>query len=87
MKQAIAAVALGLTFVLANAAFAAQHEMPKADKPAAAQEQKAENKKPAKKCPTGQIYSKKEKKCVAKPEKRATPATPAAPATPATPAK
>lgn len=84
MKQTIAAVAFGFTFLLTGAAFAAQHEMPKGDKPA--QGQKAETKKPQKKCPAGQVYNKKDKKCVAKPEKRATPATPATPAAPAAPA-
>lgn len=82
MKQAIATVAFGFTFLLAHGAFAAQHEMPQGDKPAAAQEQKVEKKKP-KKCPAGKVYSKKDKKCVAKPEKRAAPATPATPAAPA----
>lgn len=93
MKQGIAAVVFGFAVLFAGTGFAAQHGMPKGDANAAApaQAQKDDAAKPAKKatrkrCPKGQVYNKKEKKCMAKAAKGATPATPAAPATPATPA-
>jgi len=93
MKQTIAAAVFGFSFLLTGASFAAQGDMPKGDANAAApaQAQKSDAAKPAAKakrkaCPKGQVYNKKEKKCMAKAAKGATPATPAAPATPATPA-
>ena len=83
MKQSIAAAVFGFAFLLAGTSFAAQNDMPKGDNAAApAQAQKAKRKA----CPKGQVYNKKEKKCMAKVAKGATPAKPAAPAAPAAPA-
>ena len=83
MKQNIAAAIFGFAFLLAGTSFAAQSDMPKGDNAAApAQAQKAKRKA----CPKGQVYNKKDKKCMAKVAKSATPAKPAAPAAPAAPA-
>lgn len=86
MKKTIAVLAI--SFLFAQAGFAAQHEMSAGDKaagdkPAATQAPKAASK--AKKCPKGKVYSKKDKKCIAKAHKGTTPAAPATPATPAEP--
>ena len=85
MKQTIAAVVFGFSFLLAGASFAAQNDAPKGDTNAAAPAQTQKAKRKA--CPKGQVYNKKEKKCMAKVAKGATPATPATPAAPAAPAK
>jgi hypothetical protein len=95
MKQVIAALALASAFLVAGNVVA-QNDMPKGDTNAAApaQANKQDAAKPAKatkrkRCPRGQVYNKKEKKCMARVAKGApaAPATPAEPATPAAPAK
>ena len=66
MKKLLIASVSSLALLMAGVSYAAQHTAPKDDsKPQ--QEMKKDTKKASKKkCPEGQVYSKQDKKCVAK---------------------
>ena len=66
MKKLLIATVSSLAFLLAGATLAAQHEAPKGDTKPAAEQKKDTKKASKKKCPEGQMYSKQDKKCVAK---------------------
>lgn len=90
MKKSLIAVVSSIALLMAGVSFAA--EAPKGDAAKPQQEMKKDTAKPKeakketkKKCAEGQVYSKQDKKCVAK-AASAAPAKPAPAAAPAAPA-
>jgi uncharacterized low-complexity protein len=67
MKKLLIASVSSLALLMAGASYAAQHTAPKDDgKPQQTEMKKDTKKASKKKCPEGQMYSKKDKKCVPK---------------------